>query len=44
VFDDEIEKAWPDALGVDAEKHEKIQSEWAAKEAPESEEGEEAEE
>jgi hypothetical protein len=42
--DDEIEKAWPDALGVDAEKHEKIQSEWAAKEAPESEEGEEAEE
>jgi len=33
--DDEIEKAWPSTLGVDAEKHEMIQSEWAAKAAVE---------
>ena len=42
--DDEIEKEWPDALGQDADEHEKVQAEWAAKEAPESEEDEGAEE
>ena len=36
---DEIEKAWPDAIGQDAAKHEKIQAEYAA-----AEKGEETEE
>ena len=36
--DDEIEKDFPDSIGQDADKHEKIQTEWAAKEASESEE------
>ena len=42
--DDEIEKGFPDSIGQDADKHEAIQAEWAAKEAPESEEDEGAEE
>ena len=40
--DDEIEKSWPESLGQDEAAHEKIQSEWAAKEL--AEEGGEAEE
>ena len=42
--DDEIEKGFPDSIGQDADKHEAAQAEWAAKEAPESEEDEGAEE
>jgi len=42
--DDEIEKRFPDSLGQDADEHEKVQAEWAAKEAPESEDDEGAEE
>jgi hypothetical protein len=40
--DGEIEKAWPKSLAQDADEHEKVQSEWAAKEL--AEEGGEAEE
>ena len=41
--DDEIEKGFPDSIGQDVDKHEAIQAEWAAKEAPESEDDEEVE-